>query len=83
METRLDKFGRVVLPKDIRDHLDLKPGQMLKVERVDEEVVLKPVNKEPHFHLKDGVLVYSGAVSGDIARAVKQHREDRLKKVSF
>jgi AbrB family looped-hinge helix DNA binding protein len=33
METRLDKFGRVVLPKDIRDHLDLKPGQVLKVER--------------------------------------------------
>jgi AbrB family looped-hinge helix DNA binding protein len=83
MKTRLDKFGRVVLPKDVRDHLDLKPGQVLNVERTDEEVILKPVEKEPHFHMKDGVLVYSGSVSGDILKAVKQHREGRLKKVSF
>ncbi len=31
MATKLDKYGRVVLPKDIRDDLDLKPGQVLKV----------------------------------------------------
>ena len=54
MEPRLDKFGRVVLPKDIRDHLDLKPGQVLKVERADEEVILKPVEKEFLCTLKMG-----------------------------
>ena len=81
METRLDKFGRVVLPKDIRDHLDLKPGQILKVERADEEVILKPVEKELPLRVKDGVLVFSGAATGDIAKAVKEHREGRLKKV--
>jgi len=80
METRLDKFGRVVLPKDIRDHFDLKPGQVLKVERADEEVILKPVAKESPLHIKAGVLVFSGAVTGDITKAVKQHREDRLQK---
>jgi AbrB family looped-hinge helix DNA binding protein len=82
METRLDKFGRVVLPKNIRDHLDLKPGQVLKVERADEEVILKPVEKELPLHVKDGVLVFSGAVAGDVAKAVKEHREGHLKKVS-
>jgi AbrB family looped-hinge helix DNA binding protein len=83
METRLDKFGRVVLPKDIRDHLDLKPGQVLKVERADEEVILKPVEKELPLHIKNGVLVFSGAVTGDITKAVKEHREGRLKKISL
>ena len=83
METRLDKFGRVVLPKTIRDHLDLKAGQVLKVERADEEVILKPVEKELPLHIKNGVLVFSGAVTGDIAKAVKEHREGRLKKVSL
>ena len=73
METRLNKFGRVVLPKDIRDHLDLKPGQVLKVERANEEVILKPLEKEFPLHVKDKVLVYSGGVTGDIAEAVKQH----------
>jgi AbrB family looped-hinge helix DNA binding protein len=82
METRLDKFGRVVLPKDIRDHLDLKPGQVLKVERADEEVILKPVEKESPLHIKDGVLVFSGAAIGDITKTVNQHREDRLRKAS-
>jgi AbrB family looped-hinge helix DNA binding protein len=71
----------VVLPKDIRDHLDLKPGQILKVERTDEEVILKPVEKELPLRVKDGVLVFSGAATGDIAKAVKEHREGRLKKV--
>lgn len=83
METKLDKFGRVVLPKNIRDHLDLKPGQVLKVERADEEVILKPVEKELPLRIKNGVLVFSGAVTGDIAKAVKEHREGRLKKVSL
>ena len=80
METRLDKFGRVVLPKTIRDHLDLKSGQVLKVERADEEIILKPVEKELPLHIKDGVLVFSGAVTGDIAKAMKEHRGGRLKK---
>jgi len=83
METRLDKFGRVVLPKDIRDHLDLKPGQVLKVERADEEVILKPVKKELPLRIKNGVLVFSGAAAGDITKAVREHREGRLKKVSL
>jgi transcriptional pleiotropic regulator of transition state genes len=82
METRLDKFGRVVLPKDIRDHLDLKPGQVLKVERADEEVILKPVEKKLPLNVKNGVLVFSGAATGDIAKAVKEHRQGRLRKVS-
>ncbi len=63
MATRLDKFGRVVLPKNIRDHLVLKPGQELKVESVDEKVILKPVKKELPLHIKNGVLVFSGTAA--------------------
>ena len=83
MATRLDKFGRVVLPKNIRDNLDLKPGQELKVESIDEKVILKPVKKELPLHIKNGVLVFSGVATGDIVDAVKQHREGRLKKMSL
>jgi AbrB family looped-hinge helix DNA binding protein len=83
MATKLDKFGRVVLPKDIRDDLGLKPGHVLKVERIDEKVILKPVDKKLPLHIKKGVLVFSGAATGDIADAVKQHREGHLKKMSF
>lgn len=83
METKLDKFGRVVLPKEIRDNLDLKPGQVLKIEKSDDEVVLKPLRKESPLHVKDGVLIFSGTATGDIMEAVRLHREERLKKVAL
>lgn len=47
METTLDRFGRVVIPKEIRDILGLKPGELLKVEQSDDEVILKPLREEP------------------------------------
>jgi AbrB family looped-hinge helix DNA binding protein len=83
METKLDKFGRVVLPKDIRDNLALKPGQVLRIEKSNDEVILKPLRKESPLHFKEGVLVFSGTATGDIMEAVKVHREERLKKVSL
>jgi AbrB family looped-hinge helix DNA binding protein len=83
MVTKVDKFGRVVLPKDIRDNLDLKPGQVLKVEKSDDEIILKLLRKESPLHIKDGVLVFSGAATGDIMETVNLHRKERLKKVAL
>jgi AbrB family looped-hinge helix DNA binding protein len=83
METKLDKFGRVVLPKDIRDNLNLKPGQVLKIEKSHDEVILKPLRRESPLHVKNGVLIFSGTVTGDIMEAVRLHREERLKKVAL
>lgn len=82
MKTILDRFGRVVVPKDIRDRLGLKPGAELEIDEKGNEVVLKPVEHEPSLMVKEGVLVYSGAPTGDIRGAVKTHREERLKKAS-
>jgi AbrB family looped-hinge helix DNA binding protein len=83
METKLDKFGRVILPKDIRDNLDLKPGQVLRIEKSDDEVILKPLREETPLRFKDGVLVFSGTATGDIMEAVQRHREERFKKVAL
>lgn len=82
METTLDKFGRVVIPKEIRDILGLKPGELLKVEQSGDEVVLKPLREEPPIRVKDGVLVYAGTATGNLTEAVRAHREERLKRVS-
>lgn len=82
MNTLLDKFGRVVIPKEIRDNLGLKPGELLKVEQLDDEVVLKPLREEHPIKVKDGVLVYTGTATGSLIEAVKAHREERLRRVS-
>ena len=82
METTLDRFGRVVIPKEIRDLLGLKPGEPLQVEQSDDEVILKPLREEPPIKMKDGVLVYAGTATGNLMEAVRAHRGERLKRVS-
>ena len=51
---------------------------------------IKPFNTELPLpdpllllRIKNGVLVFSGAATGDITKAVREHREDRLKKISL
>jgi AbrB family looped-hinge helix DNA binding protein len=82
METTLDKFGRVVIPKEIRDDLSLKPGEVLQVEKSDDEVILKLLREEPALHMKEGVLVFSGVATGNLKDAIRTHRDEHLKKLA-
>jgi len=81
METTLDRFGRIVIPKEIRDDFNLKPGSQISIEESDQVIILKPLEGEPNLHLKDGVLVFSGTPLGDFSEALEKHREDRAKSV--
>ncbi len=82
METTLDKFGRVVIPKEIRDNLGLKPGEVLQIERIDDEVILRPLKEETPLHMKEGVLVFSGMATGNIAESLRIHREERIRRIA-
>ena len=42
METTLDKFGRIVIPKEIRDDFNLKPGSQIRIEESEQTIILKP-----------------------------------------
>lgn len=79
METTLDRFGRIVIPKKIREHFNLKAGSPIRIEEVDQTIVLKPVQGEPNLVLKDGVLIFSGTPIGDLEKALDEDRKDRLK----
>ncbi len=55
----IDKAGRVVLPKDIRDELAIRPGDLLKISIHGNEVTLRP-SREPSGFIKRGhALVFS------------------------
>jgi len=79
METTLDRFGRIVIPKEIRDDFNLKPGSQIRIEESDQVIILKPMQGESNLHWKDGVLVFSGTPLGDLAKELEKHREDRAK----
>jgi len=76
----MDKFGRILIPKRIRDNLGLKAGAALEIELDGQGLVMKPVREEPRVLDKGGVLVFTGTAAGDIMGAVTSHREQRLRK---
>jgi AbrB family looped-hinge helix DNA binding protein len=77
MHTTIDRFGRMVLPKAVRDGLGLEPGDRLEVSEDGDAVVLRPVRARDSLVLKAGVLLHSGKATGDVVDAVRAHRDGR------
>ena len=52
MNTRLiiDKAGRVVIPKPLREELHLEPGDSLEMESAGEQITLRPVRGTGSAH---------------------------------
>ena len=55
----LDKAGRVVLPKLVRDELQLRAGDSLELESSEDRIVLRPRRGGAGLHKKQGIWVFS------------------------
>jgi AbrB family looped-hinge helix DNA binding protein len=84
MTLKMDKAGRVILPKPLRDRLGLHEGSDLLVEETPEGVILKPVEGRSSMVKKHGLWVHTGKVAPafDLVQAVRDDREDRIRKLS-
>jgi len=80
----LDKAGRVVLPKAVRDELELSPGDVLELESSDEQMTLRPLRGTAQLRRKHGVWVFrsgeplSEATVRKTLREVRRERERRI-----
>jgi AbrB family looped-hinge helix DNA binding protein len=78
----LDKAGRIVLPKPIRDELQLEAGDTLEVESSGDEITLRPLRGHAQLRKKHGVWVYrsgepiSQAEVEEIIQQIRQEREN-------
>ena len=54
----LDKAGRVVIPKTLRDELRLVPGDTLALESDGERVTLRPVRSASALRKEQGIWVF-------------------------
>ena len=79
MKAKLDKFGRIVLPKAVRDEFGLRPGDELEVEQNPDCIILKPPQDETALVRKDGLLIYTGTAEGDLNSAVVRPFNSRFK----
>lgn len=55
----LDRAGRVVLPKTLRDELHLSPGDTLDLTVQGDEVTLRPRRSSTPLQKKQGIWVFS------------------------
>jgi AbrB family looped-hinge helix DNA binding protein len=54
----IDKMGRVVLPKPVREKLRLSPGDELELECLDDRITLRPLRGNAPLKKKRGVWVF-------------------------
>lgn len=82
MTLKIDKAGRVILPKPVRDRLGLRAGSDLEIEETAEGIVLKPAERLPSLIKKGNFLVHTGEVPDgyDILRAIDEDREERARR---
>ena len=55
----LDKAGRIVLPKPVRDELQLSAGDTLELESSGEQITLRPLRGNAPLRKKRGLWVFS------------------------
>ena len=67
--------GQIVIPKEIRDALGIKPGSILNIRVEGKRIILEPAPAPPD------VFVELGEKSGKILRESRRIDEERIKRL--
>lgn len=84
MNVKIDRAGRIVLPKPVRERLRLRAGTDLEVEERPDGLVLRPVGQRPSMAQENGVWVHLGKVPQgfDWSRILDDARDERIRDVA-
>lgn len=84
MALRIDRAGRIVLPKRVRERLQLRGGSELELEEGVSAVTLRPVRRGPSMSRKKGFWVHAGKLPKvvDWESLIDESREERIRELS-
>ena len=77
----IDKAGRVVIPKPLREVLHLEPGDSLEIESTGEQITLRPVRGTGPLTKEHGVWVFHSdeplpaSVTDDLLQQIRKERD--------
>jgi AbrB family looped-hinge helix DNA binding protein len=78
----IDKFGRLLIPKEWRERVGLTSGKEVRIVAEGNELRLIPQGSGGHLEKRGSVKVITGEAGGDLREAVARHRSDRLRQLS-
>ena len=80
MKLKVDRSGRVVLPKKLRDRLGLRGGAVVEVVDHRDGVMLRPLKARPAMIKIDGLWVHQGVAEkgADWDRLIENVRDERI-----
>ena len=83
MEVRIDKAGRIVVPKPLRERLGFRPDTELEAIEQPGGVLLKRVEQRPSMVKVDGLWVHQGSAEpgANWDRTLEDVREERIASV--
>ena len=80
MELRIDKSGRIVVPKPLRERLGFEPDTELEAVEHADGVLIKRVEQRPSMTKVDGLWVHHGTAEpgANWERILERVREERI-----
>lgn len=83
MDLRIDKAGRIVVPKPLRERLGFNPNVELEAVEQPDGVLLKRVEQRPSMTKIDGLWVHHGRPEPGASwdNAVDDAREERIQSI--
>ncbi len=81
-KTKIDNFGRIVIPKKIRDEFGISKSSEIEINTTDnDEIIIKSRTSKPFIEKRDGVLVVCSEPIGSLENILEGDREERIRKI--
>ncbi|WP_411845247.1 AbrB/MazE/SpoVT family DNA-binding domain-containing protein [Roseibacillus persicicus] len=75
----IDKAGRLVVPKGVRDRLGLRAGDQLTMEVVGDRIELERATASCAVEIaEDGLPIIRGASKVDLVEELRKQRDERV-----